>query len=81
MIDQIGCLLWRKLDKTMMWSIIHVRFMVKTILNYHDQLDWVLTMMETRQDNYVTDCTDAVFVQNETKLSWLIKPIVVCDEN
>ena len=37
--------------------------------------------MKTRYDNYVTYRTDVVYVENETELSWSIKPSTVCHEN
>ena len=37
--------------------------------------------MKTRLDNYVIDCTDAIYVKNETELSWPIRPSLVYDEN
>ena len=37
--------------------------------------------MKTKQDNNMTDHMSAFYVENETKLSWLIKPGVICDEN
>ena len=42
-------------------------------LNYHDQFDQVWSIMKTRQDNYVTDQTGAIYAEIETKLSLLIK--------
>ena len=27
------------------------------------------------------DCTDAIFVENKTELSWLIRHVIVCDKN
>ena len=38
-------------------------------------------MMKTRQDNDVTNCTGAIYVENETKLSWSIGRDAICDEN
>ena len=58
-----------------------VRSTLKTILNFHDQLDRVSTMMKTRYDNYGTDHTDEVYIENETKLLWSIGPCVIYDEN
>lgn len=39
------------------------------------------TMMKTRKDNNVVDRTNAVYVKNDTKFSWLIGPSEICDEN
>ena len=41
---------------------------LKTKLSYRDWLDQVRSMMETKQDNDVTDCIDMVYV--ETKLNY-----------
>ena len=38
-------------------------------------------MMKTRHDNDLTDHTGAVYIENNTKLSWSIESSVVCDEN
>ena len=38
-------------------------------------------MTKTRQDNYVTNCIDAVYTENEIDLSWPIKPCLVSDKN
>ena len=43
--------------------------MLKTILNFHDRLDWVLIVTKTKLDNYVIDRTDAIYAKNETELS------------
>ena len=37
--------------------------------------------MKTRQDNDVTDCIGAIYVENKTGLLWLIKSGIICDEN
>ena len=55
--------------------------MPKTILNYHDWLNWVSTVTKTRQDNNVIDHTDVVYIENETELSWLIGLGTIYDEN
>ena len=55
--------------------------MPKTILNYHDWLNWVSTVTKTRQDNDVIDHTDVVYIENETELSWLIGLGTIYDEN
>lgn len=36
--------------------------------------------MKIRHDNYMSDCIDAVYVKNETKLAWSIGSSLVCDE-
>ena len=38
-------------------------------------------MMKTKQDNNTIDPTRVAYVENETELSWPIKPDVDCDEN
>ena len=38
-------------------------------------------MMKTRYDNYVIDCTNMVYAENETELLWSIKLSMVYDEN
>ena len=38
-------------------------------------------MTKTRQENDVVNCIDVVYAKNDAKLSWLIEPGVVCDEN
>ena len=55
--------------------------MPKTILNYHDWLNWVSIVTKTRQDNDVIDHTDVVYIENETELSWLIGLGTIYDEN
>ena len=73
------CNLWWKPDRTIMWPIIQVQSMSKTILNCYDRLDWVLTMMETKYDNNLTDCTKSIYVENKTKFLWSIRLNLVCD--
>ena len=53
MIDWIGCHLSWKIDRTMMWPIIHIWSSQNTMLNYQDWIDNV-SMMKMRKDNYVT---------------------------
>ena len=55
--------------------------MLKTILNYHDWLDWVANVTKTIQDNYVTDYRGLIYAKNETKLWWLIESCPVYEEN
>ena len=38
-------------------------------------------MMKTKQDNDETDGTGVVYAENETELSWSIRPCTVCDKN
>ena len=51
------------------------------IMNYYDRSDWVEFVMKIKEDNDVTNCTCVVYIENDTKLSWLIGSGVVCDEN
>ena len=81
MIDQIGCGLWQKLDSTTTLSIIQMRFTLKMILNYPNQLDGVPIVMRTRYDNNMTDCIDVANAENETKPSWPTKPSTIFDKN
>ena len=37
--------------------------------------------MKTKQDNDMTNCIGAVYVENNIELSWLIRSGTVCDEN
>ena len=41
-------------------------------LSYHDQSVQVWSVTKTNRDNDVTDHTSAVYVENETELSWSI---------
>lgn len=72
---------YAKTKTELSWSIVHVLFMSKMILNYHDQSDLVLLVKKTRLDNNVIDCTNAVSIENETKLPSLIKPGVVYEKS
>ena len=48
MTDQTECHLWWKPYRTMTWPIVKVCSMPKTILDYHDRSDWVLSVMKTK---------------------------------
>ena len=37
--------------------------------------------MKTKQDNDVIEHTSMVYIENNSELSWPIKPGVVCEEN
>ena len=50
-------------------------------LRYHDQSDRVLSVIETRKNNNVTEHTSAIYIENNIKLLWSIRPGVVYDEN
>ena len=41
----------------------------------------MLSIMKTRQDNNMTDCTRTVYIENEIELSWLIESGFECDKN
>lgn len=43
--------------------------MPKQKMNYQDLSDRVRSVMETGKDNYMIDCTGAVYVKNDTELS------------
>lgn len=51
------------------------------ILNCRDPSNWVQSLIKTRQDNYVIDCTSLVYAKIETELSGPIKLCVVYFEN
>lgn len=36
---------------------------------------------ETRQNNDIIDHTSVVYIENDTEMSWLIGPSIVCNEN
>ena len=80
-IDWIKCHLWWKPDRTITWSIAQVQSMLKIILNFHDRSNQVSTITKTRQEHYMSDRTGAVYVENETELSWSIKSGAICDKN
>ena len=52
-----------------MWPIVEVRSTLKMKLSFHDLLDWVRSMIKTRQDNNVTDYLGALYTKNEIELS------------
>ena len=81
MANWIGCSLWWKPDKTTTWPIIQVQSTLKTILNYLDWSHPMLIVMKTKYDNYVTNHTDVVYIENEIELLWSIGPGMVCHEN
>ena len=64
-------LLWKPI-RTITWLILYVWSTSKLKLNYRDQLDQVLYMMKTRQDNDVTDCISLAYTKIETEL---LRPI------
>ena len=51
------------------------------ILNYRNPSGLVQTLRKTGQDNNVTDKIGAVYIENETELSWPIRSSAICDEN
>ena len=53
--------------------------MLKSKPNYWDLFDQVQSGMKTRQDNDMTHCTSAIYIENDNELSWSIKPITICD--
>ena len=64
-----------------MWPIFHLRSTLKTKLSYHDWSNWVRFIMKTKQDNDMTNYISAVYVENDTELSWPIGLGAVCEEN
>ena len=50
------------------------------ILNYYDRSNWVSIVTKTRYENYVTYRIDALYVKNETELSWPIRSGMVYHE-
>ena len=81
MTDQTRYGLSLKPNRIMMWLILHVRYTPNTILNFCDLSDRVLTVTKTLKDNDVTNRTDAVCAENETKMLWPIEPDMIYDEN
>ena len=79
MIDQTGCGLWLKLDRTTTWPILQVQFTLKKKLSYHDQSDQVQPMTITRQNNNETEHTHVVYAENNIELSWTIGLGAICD--
>ena len=55
--------------------------MPKQKLNCWDLFDQVQSMIETRQDNDMTNCTSAVYSDNKIELLWPIKLSAICDKN
>ena len=55
--------------------------MLKTILNFHDMLDRVPTMIKNKQDNNEIDCISLVYAKIKTELLWPIWPGMVYDVN
>lgn len=63
-----------------MLPIFHVRSTQK-----QTEMSWSIKLgtvyHETRQNNDIIDHTSVVYVENDTELSWLIGPSIVCNEN
>ena len=57
-----------------------MRLKLKFELNYHEQLDRMLSIKKIRQNNDVTDYTDMISIEYDTELLRLIKQCVVYDE-
>ena len=73
--------LWWKPNSVTTWPIIEVRFILKTKLSFHDRLDWVWSIIKTRQDNNVKGCNGAIYAKNDIELSWSIESGADCDKN
>ena len=54
--------------------------MPKKKLNYHDLSNKVQSMVKTRHENDMTNCTCAIYGEIKTKFSWLIGQDVVYHE-
>ena len=52
---------------------------VETKTKLSGLVNWVWFVMKTRQDNDVTHCIGAIYVENDNEVSWSIEPIAVCD--
>lgn len=63
-------------DQSNRYSIL-----LKTILKCRERSDQVRCVMKTRQDINMTDRASAVYVENETELSWSIEQGVAYNEN
>ena len=81
MINQTGYDLWKKPNGTTMWLIMQVLPTLKLKFNYRDLFYWVWSMIKTRKDNNVTNCTGMVYTKNEIELYKPIRPIFICEEN
>lgn len=55
--------------------------MLKMKLNYHDQSDWVWSVMKTSEDNDMIEHICLVYTEIEIELSRIILPGAICDEN
>ena len=64
-----------------MWSIVEVWTTSEWKLNWRDLFDRVQFVMKTKQDNDVTDCTNAIYVENEIELWWSIRSSMICEKN
>ena len=73
--------LWRKPDKKMMWLIVQVRSNSKLELNYHDRSNKMLSIMKSRNDNYVIDRIGMIFVKYFTDMLRPIRKCAVYDED
>ena len=54
-------------------QIVHVRSMLKTILNCHGWSEWVSFVTKTRDDNDMIDRIGTIYAENDTKLLWPIR--------
>lgn len=55
--------------------------MLKMKLNYRDLSNMVQYVTKTRQDNNMTNNTGAIYIKNETEMSWPIGSGKVYDGN
>lgn len=68
-------------SKIMTLPIILAWYTLTSKLNHRDLFDWLRSVMKTKQNNDVTHCTDAIYVENETKLLWAIGLGAFCEDN
>ena len=76
----IGCGLWQKPNNTTTWLIICVAYDENEI-ELSNLSNWVWYITKTKKDNDMNDRTCTVYTENDTELSWLIRPGAVYDEN
>ena len=73
MIDWNRCSMWRLPERTTTCSIVQVQYTPIMILNCHDRSNRVSIMTKTKWGNYMTNRTDVIYAENETKLPWPIE--------
>lgn len=81
MTNRTGCSLSRKVNRRMTWLIIQVWSPHNIITNCQDWLEILWHMTKTRHDNDMIDHKGLLYVENKTKLLWLIQQGMVYDEH